>query len=955
MTDCLAGFTLVAQDANLAQQVDNWLDSEPDTAERIARAARQMPKVGDSFLGFRLVEELGHGAFGSVFLATQAELAGRPVALKISANLTGEPQKLAQLQHTNIVPVYSIHSSGPLQAVAMPYFGSTTLAHVISQLRPAEKPLPSSGRYVLSTLQPARSTDVPSSGDTSPGAPSSAPAAPAPARPPSIRISAQSNAVLEMFAHMSYVDAILWIVARIAGGLAHAHERGILHRDLKPANILLTNEGQPMLLDFNLAEEIKLRGAATRAQLGGTLPYMAPEQLAVMRGEPELRGIEPPLIDERSDLYALGIILFELLTGRFPFAPVRRASPTILEDMLAERQQAPPSPRRFNPDVSPAAAAIVCKLLQSDPNLRYRKAQDLQEDIDRHLENLPLKHAAEPSPRERAAKLRRRHPRLVTGLLVGLTALVFLIAPATALVVRMKESAENQRRLDTAEAQRLLAQTEDEYRDAQAKLTSRGDWKLLVPGLAAAQVILDRYAIGQNESWSGQMNVARLTQSEQERLREIIGELLVLRARAEQQLAEATKVNDPAGAASHQLAALHWNRYAEHFFADREDPPWLWKQRAELLRLAGNDLEAASSQNTFGNKIASTDFAQYMEASDLALDGSYEKALERVEPVTARNPTYFAAWFLQGMCFSALNRPNEAAESFSICVALQRRSPDAFHNRGLIRLRQNDDRRAEADFTQALQLQPERTTALLDRAIARMKQRKYAEAERDVTDVISRSDSPTRSYFLRAVIRQRMGNVAGAQSDDAEGMKRTPNDSVSWVTRGYHRMPQDPGGALADFEKALEENPHSVDALLNKANVLVERLNQPEAAVKTYDRLVAVAPEDLNARGSRGVVLARIGRVEDARRDAEFCIQRSQSAFVSFQVAGILAQISRHTHAKEDRGRALKLLAMSIRKGFDRLDEVAKDPDLGPIRDDPEYRRLAELACSLMKESPAPK
>ena len=107
------------------------------------------------------------------------------------------------------------------------------------------------------------------------------------------------------------------MASRLADGLAHAHERGILHRDLKPANILMTDEGQPMLLDFNLSEDSEVRPGAAAA-VGGTLPYMAPEHLEALRG-----GASP---DARSDLYSLGVILYELLTVRRPF-PVPEAPP----------------------------------------------------------------------------------------------------------------------------------------------------------------------------------------------------------------------------------------------------------------------------------------------------------------------------------------------------------------------------------------------------------------------------------------------------------------------------------------------------------------------------------------------------------------------------------------------------------------------------------------------------
>src|SRR5262249_6410779 len=140
---------------------------------------------------------------------------------------------------------------------------------------------------------------------------------------------------LKLLENFTYVEAVVWLGARLADGLAHAHERGIHHRDLKPANILLTDEGQPMLLDFNLSADSKIRANASAAVIGGTLPYMAPEQLDAFVG-----GNQP--VDGRSDIYALGIILFELLTRRHPYQSFQGPMQAAIPEMITERLKPPP-------------------------------------------------------------------------------------------------------------------------------------------------------------------------------------------------------------------------------------------------------------------------------------------------------------------------------------------------------------------------------------------------------------------------------------------------------------------------------------------------------------------------------------------------------------------------------------------------------------------------------------
>src|SRR5207245_9476208 len=183
------------------------------------------------------------------------------------------------------------------------------------------------------------------------------------AEPFAASTSSSSTAHWEVLQGLSYVDAVLWIGSRLADGLAHAHERGILHRDLKPANVLLTDDGQPMLLDFNLSTDTKRAGssvAQAAAQAGGTLPFMAPEQLQAYQAQ-------TCSLNYTSDLYALGVILFELLTGRHPFGTPTGPIKRVLDQMIADRLQPPPAIRSLNRAVSPAVDATIRTALAPSP------------------------------------------------------------------------------------------------------------------------------------------------------------------------------------------------------------------------------------------------------------------------------------------------------------------------------------------------------------------------------------------------------------------------------------------------------------------------------------------------------------------------------------------------------------------------------------------------------------
>jgi serine/threonine-protein kinase len=167
-------------------------------------------------------------------------------------------------------------------------------------------------------------------------------------------------------------DAARYLAA-IARAVHHAHEHGILHRDLKPSNILLDSDDQPHITDFGLAKRVSGQMTAVHTATGaivGTPAYMAPEQVSNRRGVPS----------RVSDVYSLGVILYEMLTGRPPFQ-----APTPVDTLLLVLDQDPVPPRLLNPGVDADLEMICLKCIQKEPELRYRSARALAEDLDAYL------------------------------------------------------------------------------------------------------------------------------------------------------------------------------------------------------------------------------------------------------------------------------------------------------------------------------------------------------------------------------------------------------------------------------------------------------------------------------------------------------------------------------------------------------------------------------------------
>jgi serine/threonine protein kinase/Flp pilus assembly protein TadD len=393
-------FPDVAHSLRKLIQAHEYLQQNPHLWAAQQAEALRWPEPGNVFLGYDLIGELGRGAFARVFLASEPALGSRHVVVKVAHQGATEAETLGRLVHPNVVPVYSVHleEATGLTAVCMPYLGSATLGDVVERAFGGGT-LPARGEIIAQAARsPRRQVIQP-------------------------ECAASSDPFL---ASASYVEGVLHLGVQLADALAYTHGKGVLHLDLKPSNVLLTPEGRPMLLDFNLSRDRNL----TERVIGGTLPYMSPEQLDAT--DPGLRASN--VIDARSDVFSLGVILYELLTGVLPFGamPTAGAASELRTHLRTAHGQGPKPIRNLNPQIDDRVARVIESCLETDPSLRPPNAAVLAGALSRGLSSLC-----------RLRRWTRRHMRVLAPaalvLLVAAGGVVYLAATRDPYSVRQFE------------------------------------------------------------------------------------------------------------------------------------------------------------------------------------------------------------------------------------------------------------------------------------------------------------------------------------------------------------------------------------------------------------------------------------------------------------------------------------------------------------------------------------
>jgi serine/threonine protein kinase/lipoprotein NlpI len=886
-----------------------------------------LPEVGDRLFGFRLLHELGRGSFARVFLAAQDDLASRPVVLKVS-NLEGdEPQTMAMLQHTHIVPIHSVHEDrrAGLRAVCMPYFGGASLSAVLREAGVSWTPV-RSGEELVRALKAVQAP-----------LPQGDPTGPAPA------LSGDPK-VLALLGCYSYVQAAAWVIARLAEGLQHSHSRGVLHRDIKPSNVLLGMDGQPMLLDFNLAQVN--RGEQVKVVLGGTINYMAPEHLRSLASRDPAVARE---VDHRADIYSLGMVLFEMLVGRRPFAQSASYTPLplLVEAMAVERGKAPPSLRGALPDSPWDLDSIVRKCLAPSTEDRYQQAEHLAEDLDRFLDDRPLRYAPEVSLRQRYRKWRRRHPRLATAGSVGTVAVVLLATLGAALMGSQRLLAVAQSQLGQTQESLARAEAQDRKRAFQAQTvralclvsTTSDGHDQLQEGRAACEEALGLYQVLQRDDWQEQPAWCYLDEADRLRLAEDVRELLLL-------LAWATAEKEPGNADSLRQALSLLDRCE----ALTTHLPFraLWEDRALYLERLGKASRAGAARAKAAACKPSCARDHYLLATSLARKGRHAGAVAELTAALRLNPDHYWSLVQRGICYRELGEHLLAAGDFSRCAGLVPRFAWGHYNLGCILDQGQKREQAIACYDDALRCDGSFGLGYLNRGLALLDLGRFPQALADLDRASRCGRDDALLHLGRGAALEGLSQPSQADAAFAVALRRLealpPARKVLLLLRfafAVHR--RRPDAAEKAFVGVLGLQAHHPQALYGQAMLLTERGREPEA-IACFNEALRWHPSFVDARRSRAVLLARHGNLAEAQDDINRCLQQQPEAGITLYAAAcVLARAAAQSTAAAQRqqreDQALDLLGRAFQRGYGR-DRVAADPDLVSLLQRREARDL---------------
>jgi tetratricopeptide (TPR) repeat protein len=717
----------------------------------------------------------------------------------------------------------------------------------------------------------------------------------------------------------------------VCQAVQHAHQKGIIHRDIKPSNVMVTLcDGVPVpkIIDFGIAkatnQQLTDMTVVTRyGQLVGTPLYMSPEQA-------EMNCLD---VDTRSDIYSLGVLLYELLTGATPFDKERLREAGLDEVRRLIREQEPLRPsarigtlggealstatqhrgvdvRRLSQLLRGDLDWIVMKALEKDRTRRYQTARGLAADVQRHLADEPVQ-ARPPTLAHHAAKWARRHRPLVWS-----TAAVIAIATVAGGALfwtgyrrtaqlelnageHLAAAEAYLHAADYAAADRELANVRGHFeatayhqgplQEKMAKLAQplavikrfqefqalrlrihsemyALDRAILDRAQEHCRTALDLFAVFQADSWKSQADFENLDTEHQALLDEGAVELLFVWARLEMGKSDAQPAAERA--AGHRRAIDALGKIES--FHPNIPAVALWL--ADCWEAIG-DQRAAAEARARAESLRPTSAADhYLLGEYHAQHGRLDQALASYWQALARQPDHYLSLLAAGVALGELKEHQSAEAMLTGAIAMNPQTMIAYVKRAAARREQSKLVLALADIEEAKKLDPELANALIRRAGEYRANFQLDKALADYSEAIW-LDPKADAYRERGVVYAFQGDLDMALADCNQCVRLEPGSARAYSVRAeIYRLKGDLVRALADANEAIRLDPKSAGTYLVRGRIYGQQRDWGKALTE-LNEAIHFDPKEAGLFPGRADIYLTLGEREKARADYEEAIR----------------------------------------------------------------------------------